>query len=76
MICEICKSNPTLFSEADRERLDAEKWEQRRYEIAKEILPNSIDHMRNLFRLTSDVASMAVEMSIDISNELIRQLKE
>lgn len=37
MMCEICKSDLTLCSEADRKRLEYEKWEQRRYEIARDI---------------------------------------
>ena len=38
MMCEICKSDPTLCSEADRKRLEDEKWEQRRYEIARDMM--------------------------------------
>lgn len=38
MMCEICKSDLTLCSEADRKRLEDEKWEQRRYEIARDMM--------------------------------------
>lgn len=44
-------------------------WEQRRYEIAKEILPSILNKMEKT------KINVAVSLSIDCANILIRRLK-
>lgn len=65
MICEICKSDPT--TEADRARLEEEKWEQRRYEIAMDMMACS---SRNFIGAESRAAE-----AIRYADELIKRLK-
>lgn len=67
MMCEICKSDPALCSSADRKRLEDEKWEQRRYEIARDMMACS---SRNFIGAESRAAE-----AIRYADELIKRLK-
>jgi len=74
-ICQKCKRDCDIVEEQLRQD---DTWEQRRYEIARDMLPNAIDQAWKNYELTSDQGEigMAVTASIEIADELIKQLKE
>jgi len=64
MMCEICRSDPALCSDADRKRLEDEKWEQRRYELVRDIIAANSGHY------------VPADELVDQVDRIIRNLRE